>query len=116
MGMLPTYIGYYDEDCPSNRCYVVFATATEARAALKAMGSFNNRGLHAETLSSRNVTESHLDYVPNILGCAAEEASPEVRQALIPGGSLPIIAMAGGISHMPPGTCTQKWATFSGKT
>ena len=38
----------YYRDCPSNRCYVVFATAAEARSALQAVGSFNIPGLHAE--------------------------------------------------------------------
>ena len=73
----------YGRDCPSNRCYVVFATAAEARLALQAVGSFNIPGLHAET-SSRNVTESDLDYVPNILERTAEKASSEVRQAPTP--------------------------------
>ena len=100
----------YDVDCPSNRCYVFFATATEARSTFQAAGSFNIPGLHAETLSSRNVTESHLESVPNIL----EHAS--LDKPLLPGGSLPIITMAGGISYMPPGTCTQKLAAFPGKT
>ena len=68
----------YDRDCSSNRCYVVFATAAEARSALQAVGSFNVPGLLAETLSSRNVTESDLDYVPNILEPRAEKASSEV--------------------------------------
>ena len=71
----------YDRDCPSNRCYVVFATAPEARLALQSVGSFNILCLHADTLSSRNMTESDLDYVPNILERTAEMASSEVRQA-----------------------------------
>ena len=57
----------YDRDCPSNKCYVVFATAPEARLALQAVGSFNIPCFHAETLSSRNMTKTDLDYVPNIL-------------------------------------------------
>ena len=65
----------YDRDCPCNRCYVVFVTAAEARSALQAMGIVQHRG------SSWNVTESDLDYVPNILERAAEKVSPEVRQA-----------------------------------
>ena len=68
----------YGRDCPSNRCYVVFAMAAEDRLTLQAVGSFNIPGLHAETLSSRNVTETDLEYVPNILEHAAEKASPEV--------------------------------------
>ena len=102
----------YDRYCPSNRCYVVFATAAEARLALQAVGSFNIPGLHVETLSSRNVTESDLDYVPNILERTAEKTCSEVRQAATPGGSLPIIATAGGISSMPPGTFMQKGKTL----
>ena len=62
----------YDRDCPSNRCYVAFAMAAEARSALQAVGSFNIPGLHAETLSPRNLTESDLDYIPNILERTAE--------------------------------------------
>ena len=74
----------YDEDCPSNWCYVVFAMATEVQSAFQSVRSFNIPGLHAETFSSRNVAESHLDYVPNILKRAAEEASPEAREAPTP--------------------------------
>ena len=71
----------YDRDSPSNKCYVVFATAAHSRSAVQAVGSFNIPGLRAETLSSRNVTKSDLDYVPNILEHVAEEAPQEVRQA-----------------------------------
>ena len=45
---------------------------------MQALGSFN---ICAETLSSRSVTESDLDYVLNILERAAEETFSEVRQA-----------------------------------
>ena len=79
----------YDRDSPSNKCYVVFATAAHSRSAVQAVGSFNIPGLRAETLSSRNVTKSDLDYVPNILECAAEEASPEAPQALTPWWFIP---------------------------
>ena len=51
------------------------------------MGTFNLPGIRVETLSSRNGTESDLDYVP----------------------------MAMGIPYMPPGTYTKKWATFHGR-
>ena len=61
----------YGRDCPSNRCYVVFATAAEVGLALQVVGSFKIPGLHAETLSPRNLTESDLDYIPNILECTS---------------------------------------------
>ena len=71
----------YDDDCPANRCYVTFATAAEARAALDTVDMFDIPGLCAEVLSSGNVAELDSDYVPNIFERAAEEASSEVRQA-----------------------------------
>ena len=63
---------------------MTFATAAEARAGLNAVDMFNIPGFRAEVLSSDNVAESDSDYVPNIFEGAAEEASPEVYQALIP--------------------------------
>ena len=38
----------FDGECPSNMCYVVFATAAEARSALQVVGSFNISGFRAE--------------------------------------------------------------------
>ena len=74
----------YDDDCPANRCYVTFATAAEVRAALDAVDVFDIPGLRAEVLFSDNVAESDSDYVLNIFERAAEEASPEGRQASTP--------------------------------
>ena len=71
----------YDDDCPANKCYVTIATFAEARAAFDAVDMFDIPSLRSEVLSSNNVAESDSDYVPNIFERAAEEASPEDRQA-----------------------------------
>ena len=106
----------YDDDCPANRCYVTFATAAEARAVLDAVDIFDIPGLRAEVLSSDNVAESDSDYVPNIFEGAAEEASPEIRQAPTPGGSFPTIAMAGKIISAFPDFSRRSSAPYPGRT
>lgn len=74
----------YDEDCPTNRCYVTFATAAEARLAFNAVDTFDIPGLRAEVTSSRNIADSEYDYVPNIFERTAEKASSEIHRAPTP--------------------------------
>ena len=103
----------YDRNCPSNRCYLVFGTAAQAGSALQALGSFNIPGLRAETLYSRNVTQSDLEYVLNILERAAEESSPEARQAPTPRWF--VVYYRNGRGNFMHATLTQKWATLPRK-
>ena len=68
----------------SNRCYVTFTTAVQARSAFDASGTFGFSAPRPELLASANVAESDSDYVPNIFERVAEEASKGVRQAPTP--------------------------------
>ena len=58
----------YLDNSPSNRCYVIFTSSSEARSAYEAVPSLSlARGeVWPEVLSSRNIEESDDDYLPNI--------------------------------------------------
>ena len=74
----------YDDDLPTNRCYITFATAKEAESALQSVNTFNIPISAAELLSSANVEETEDDYVPNILERTAEETSSTIHSAPTP--------------------------------
>ena len=76
----------YERNGSSNRCYVTFSSSAEAKSAFEALGSLSIgvQNLKAELLSSRNVTESDVDYVPNIFEQALKDSSPKIREAPIP--------------------------------
>ncbi|MPC86928.1 hypothetical protein E2C01_081767 [Portunus trituberculatus] len=72
----------YDKDFPSNRCYVTFLSCGEARLAFEhvaslplAVSSFKTDLLH-----SLNVSDSDMDYIPNVFDNYLENSVPKVRQ------------------------------------
>ena len=76
----------YDKDCSSNRCYVHFATSEEAKSASEAVLSLE-LGVpspRVELLSSRNVTESDHDYVPNIFEHSLSKSCTRTREGPCP--------------------------------
>ncbi|MPC51531.1 hypothetical protein E2C01_045380 [Portunus trituberculatus] len=72
----------YDKDFPSNRCYVTYLSCDEACLALKNVASLPlaGSGFKTELLHSRNITDSDMDYIPNLFDHHLENSVPEVRQ------------------------------------
>ncbi|MPC43273.1 hypothetical protein E2C01_036916 [Portunus trituberculatus] len=76
----------YHEDFPSNRCYVTFMSGDDARLALEHIASLPlaSSGFKTELLHSRNISDSDMDYIPNVLDSYLEFSIPEVRQIPLP--------------------------------
>ncbi|MPC76967.1 hypothetical protein E2C01_071404 [Portunus trituberculatus] len=72
----------YDKDIPINRCYVTFMSCDEARLAYEHVASLPlaGHGFKTEFLQSRNISDSDLDYIPNIFESYLDNSVPEVRQ------------------------------------
>ncbi|MPC50474.1 hypothetical protein E2C01_044304 [Portunus trituberculatus] len=72
----------YDKDLPSNRCSVTFLTCDEARLAFEhvAFLPLAGSGFKTELLHSRNVSDTDMDYIPNVFDNYLENSVPEVRQ------------------------------------
>ncbi|MPC55471.1 hypothetical protein E2C01_049408 [Portunus trituberculatus] len=72
----------YDKDFPSNRCYVTFLSCDEARLAFEHVASLplTRCGFKTELLHSRNISDSDMDYIPNVFDNHLENSVPEVRQ------------------------------------
>ena len=76
----------YDDDCSSNRCYVIFASGEEAQSAFAAVSSLPvaGPGFKADLLRSSNVAEDVADYVPNIFEEALGGQSPRASEVHLP--------------------------------
>ncbi|MPC57842.1 hypothetical protein E2C01_051830 [Portunus trituberculatus] len=76
----------YDKDFPSNCCYVTFLSCDEARLAFEHVASLPlaGFGFKIKLLQSRNVSDSDMDYIPNIFENYLENSVPEVRHILPP--------------------------------
>ncbi|MPC76017.1 hypothetical protein E2C01_070418 [Portunus trituberculatus] len=72
----------YDKDFPSNRCYVTFLTCYEACLAFEHVASLPlaGSGFKTELLHSHNVSDSDMDYIPNVFDNYLENSIPEIRQ------------------------------------
>ncbi|MPC28226.1 hypothetical protein E2C01_021424 [Portunus trituberculatus] len=71
----------YDKDFPSNRCYVTFMACDEAHLAYEHVATLPlaGSGFKTEFLQSRNISESDMDYIPNVFESYLENSVPEVR-------------------------------------
>ena len=74
----------YDNDCPSNRCYITFLNTSDAVTAFRAVRTSDFPDCQAELLSSANVSETENDYVPNVFERTAEETCSASRRARTP--------------------------------
>ena len=76
----------YDDDGTFNRCYINFISSDEAKCAYDAAASLDigMTGFKAELLSSRNISTSDLDYVPNMFEDAANNSVSKVREEPLP--------------------------------
>ncbi|MPC67265.1 hypothetical protein E2C01_061438 [Portunus trituberculatus] len=72
----------YDKDFPSNRCYVTFLSCDEARLAFEHIASLPlaGCGFKTELLHSCNISDSDMDYIPNVFDNYLENSVPEVCQ------------------------------------
>ncbi|MPC35948.1 hypothetical protein E2C01_029388 [Portunus trituberculatus] len=69
-------------DFPSNRCYMTFLSCDEARLTFQHVASLPlaGSGFKTELLQSRNVSDSDINYIPNVFDNHLENYVPEVRQ------------------------------------
>lgn len=76
----------YDGDTAANRCYIVFSSSDEAQLAFESAASlpFTSPESKVVLLSSRNISESEDDYVPNVFEGAATDTVPEERHVPTP--------------------------------
>ncbi|MPC59254.1 hypothetical protein E2C01_053270 [Portunus trituberculatus] len=72
----------YDKDFPSNRCCVTFMSCDEARLAYEHVAylPLAGHGFKTEFLQSHNISDSDMDYIPNVFENSLENSVPEVRQ------------------------------------
>ncbi|MPC46242.1 hypothetical protein E2C01_039956 [Portunus trituberculatus] len=72
----------YDENFPSNRCYVTFLSCDEACLALQHVAylPLAGSGFKTEFLHSRNISDNDIDYIPNLFDNHLEVSIPEIRQ------------------------------------
>lgn len=73
----------YEDDFKSNRCYVTFASSDEAQLACNAVASlpFAGVGFEAQLLRSSNISDSDMDYVPNIFEDTLIDSPPRASYA-----------------------------------
>ncbi|MPC79232.1 hypothetical protein E2C01_073748 [Portunus trituberculatus] len=71
----------YNKDFPSSRCYVTSLSYDEARLAYEHVASLALAGscFKTEFLQSRNISESDMDYIPNVFESYLDNSVPEVR-------------------------------------
>ncbi|MPC25310.1 hypothetical protein E2C01_018416 [Portunus trituberculatus] len=71
----------YNKDFPSNRCYVTFMSCDEDRLAYEHVASLplTGSGFKTEFLLSRNISDSDLDYIPNVFESYLEISVPKVH-------------------------------------
>ncbi|MPC38861.1 hypothetical protein E2C01_032377 [Portunus trituberculatus] len=72
----------YDKDFPSNHCYVAFLSCDEARLALEHVASLPlaGSGFKTELLHLSDISDSDMDYIPNVFDNYLENSVPEVHQ------------------------------------
>ncbi|MPC73285.1 hypothetical protein E2C01_067608 [Portunus trituberculatus] len=71
----------YEKDFPSNRFYVTFLSCDEAHLPYENVASLPlaGHGFKTEFLQSRNISESYMDYIPNVFENYLENSVPAVR-------------------------------------